>query len=210
MLIVGAKGFAKELLEILWQNEDTEKLAFYDDVNKDGPDFLYDRFPVLKSEQSAQQFLTEIDARFSIGIGNPMLRKKMYEKFLSWGGQYTSVISQKADIGSFGVSIEEGCNILSGVRISNDVAIGKGSMIYYNSVITHDVQIGEFSEISPNVSLLGRCTIGNFSHIGCGAIVLPDVKIGSNVLVAAGAVVTHHVPDNVMVAGVPAIIKKTR
>jgi bifunctional N-acetylglucosamine-1-phosphate-uridyltransferase/glucosamine-1-phosphate-acetyltransferase GlmU-like protein len=34
------------------------------------------------------------------------------------------------------------------------------------------------------------------------------VQIGSNVIVAAGAVVTKDVPDNCMVAGVPAIIKK--
>ena len=33
MLIIGAKGFAKEVLEILHQNGQTENLCFYDDVN---------------------------------------------------------------------------------------------------------------------------------------------------------------------------------
>ena len=31
MLIIGAKGFAKEVLEILHQNGQTENLCFYDD-----------------------------------------------------------------------------------------------------------------------------------------------------------------------------------
>ena len=35
MLIIGAKGFAKEVLEILHQNGQTENLCFYDDVNDD-------------------------------------------------------------------------------------------------------------------------------------------------------------------------------
>lgn len=208
MLVIGAKSFAKELLEILFQNNELENLAFYDDVTPSAPDSLYERFPVMKSTSAAKSFFETTDARFTIGIGNPVLRKKMYDTFSVLGGKYTSVISQKNDIGSFGVSICEGCNILSGVKISNDVIVGKGTMIYYNSVITHDVKIGEFVEISPNVSLLGRGVVGDFSHIACGAIVLPNVKIGKNVVVAAGAVVTKDVPDNVMVAGVPAIVKK--
>ena len=40
MLIVGAKGFAKEVLEVLHQLNETEDVVFYDDVNKDAPDFL--------------------------------------------------------------------------------------------------------------------------------------------------------------------------
>ena len=48
MLIVGAKGFAKEVLEVLHQLNETEDVVFYDDVNKDAPDFLYGKFPILK------------------------------------------------------------------------------------------------------------------------------------------------------------------
>jgi len=33
---------------------------------------------------------------------------------------------------------------------------------------------------------------------------MPGVTIGENSIVGAGAVVTHDVPDNVIVAGVPA------
>lgn len=44
--------------------------------------------------------------------------------------------------------------------------------------------------------------------MGAGAIVLPGVTIGNNVVVAAGAVVTKDVPDNCVVAGVPAKVIK--
>ena len=50
MLIIGAKGFAKELLEIFHQKNQTENLCFYDDVNTDAPDFLFEKFKVLKTE----------------------------------------------------------------------------------------------------------------------------------------------------------------
>lgn len=45
--------------------------------------------------------------------------------------------------------------------------------------------------------------------IGGNCTILPGVTIGNNVVMAAGAVVTKDVPDNCVVAGVPAkIIKK--
>ena len=34
MIVIGAKGFAKEVLEVLQQRNQTENLAFYDEVNE--------------------------------------------------------------------------------------------------------------------------------------------------------------------------------
>ena len=50
----------------------------------------------------------------------------------------------------------------------------------------------------------GRIVIGNNVHIGTNAIIMPGVSIGNNCIVGCGAVVTHNVPDNTIVAGVPA------
>ncbi len=48
-------------------------------------------------------------------------------------------------------------------------------------------------------------SIGDGSWLGHGAIVLPGSRIGRHVVVAAGAIVAGlHVPDNSVVAGVPA------
>src|SRR5690554_701740 len=209
MLVIGAGGFAKEILEIVHQNNELDNLCFYDDVNIDAPQKLYNKFPVLKSLDEVEEYFKTVDNRFTIGIGNPFLRYKLFEKFSKVNGKLTSVISKFSEIGDYGVSIGDGCNILKNVKISNDVKIGKGTMIYYNSVITHDVEIGEFVEISPNVNVLGKAKIGNKTHIATGAIIFPDLKIGDNVIVGAGSIVTKNLPNNCTVIGSPAkIIKK--
>jgi acetyltransferase-like isoleucine patch superfamily enzyme len=51
-------------------------------------------------------------------------------------------------------------------------------------------------------------TIGAGAWIGTGAIVLADV--GKGTVVAAGAVVTKPLPDNVIAAGVPAKVIRSR
>jgi len=208
MLIVGAKGFAKEVLEILYRKNDTENLVFYDDVSNDLPNLLFGKFKILKKLEEAQVHFSTIDNRFTLGIGNPLLRKKLYEKFIKIGGVLSSTISTNCEIGTFGNSIGEGLNMLSDSIISNDVKIGKGCIIYFGTIITHDSIIGDFVEISPSVKLLGSCTIGSYTQIGSNATVLPKITIGNNVIVGAGSVVTKDVPDNCLVVGVPAVIKK--
>ncbi|MGV9003509.1 acetyltransferase [Flavobacterium sp.] len=208
MIIIGAKGFAKEVLEIVYQLDDLNSLAFYDDVNADIPDILYDKFPVLKTLKEAENYFKNTDNRFTIGIGNPVLRKKLYEKFTSIGGKFYSVVSPRANIGNFGNTIAEGCNIMTGTVITNDVKIHIGALINLNCTIGHDCIIGDFVEMSPGVHISGNCSIGDYSVLGTNATVLPKIKIGINVIIGAGSVVTKDIPDNSMVIGIPGVIIK--
>jgi maltose O-acetyltransferase len=50
--------------------------------------------------------------------------------------------------------------------------------------------------------------INNGCWIGAGSRLLGGVNVGIGAVVAAGSVVVHDVPPNVLVAGVPAAIKK--
>ena len=203
MIIVGAKGFAKEILEVLHQNNQIENLAFFDDVNIDLNGKLFGEFPILKSLNDVAEYFQIIDNRFTIGIGNPVLRKKLFDKFTDLGGQFTSTISPFAKIGNYGNKIEDGCNIMTGTVITADVLIKTGALINLNCTIGHDSIIGKFVELSPGVHISGNCEIGNYSILGTNSTVLPKVSIGTNVTIGAGSVVTKNVPDNSLVVGIP-------
>ena len=58
--------------------------------------------------------------------------------------------------------------------------------------------------------LTGLVRVGDYSTIGSNATVLPRLKIGSRCYIGAGAVVTADVPDNAVVAGVPAKVIRYR
>lgn len=209
MLIIGAKGFAKEVLEIIYRNESVDNLSFYDDVNQDLPKMLYDKFPILTTINMAENYFSTVNSRFILGLGNPIIREKLYEKFHNIGGQFTSCIANNASIGSFNVLIGNGANIMQGVIITNDVQIGKGVLINQLASIGHDAIIEDFVEICPSVSISGNCSIGSKSFIGTNAVILPGIKIGKNVMVGAGSVINKDVPDNCTIVGVPGKIIKT-
>lgn len=64
--------------------------------------------------------------------------------------------------------------------------------------------MGGGTEDLANIDLFGTIVVGNNVQIGSNAIILPGVNIGDNVIIGAGSIVTKDVPNNTVVAGIPA------
>jgi sugar O-acyltransferase (sialic acid O-acetyltransferase NeuD family) len=207
MLIVGARGFAKELLNILLQNG-IKEIALFDSVNNYEL-WEYQGFPILKNETEVRNwFLQTKSNNFCLGIGGPKNRILLNDLITHWGWKLTTVISKNTDVGMIETIIGEGTNICSGVIVTSCVKLGKGCLLNLKVTVSHDCVLGDFVELSPGVNIAGNCNIGNAVNIGTNATVIPKITIGENSIIAAGAVVTKDVPPNVMVAGVPAVVKK--
>lgn len=97
--------------------------------------------------------------------------------------------------------------------IGKTVKIGKGLWVAhpYATVLAADY-IGDNFRCIHCTTLgntgKGRPTIGNNVELGANVTIIGKVNIGNNVTVAAGAVVVKDVPDNCVVAGVPAKVIK--
>ena len=90
------------------------------------------------------------------------------------------------------------------VYIGHDVMIGPGTII---TTVGHPLSPKGRRE---HLGVAKPVIIGSDVWIGGNCTILPGVTIGNNVVIAAGAVVSHDVPDNVVVGGVPArVIKAT-
>jgi sugar O-acyltransferase (sialic acid O-acetyltransferase NeuD family) len=204
MIIIGAKVYAIELADILLHNEYKDSIYFYDDINNFDNLLIEEKYKIITSEKDLLAYTNQQKFDLTLGLGNPLLRKKMHDKFIALGGVLQSTISKNANISKLSVNISNGANIFTGAHIANNVKIGKASIVYYNAIITQDCILGDFIEISPGAILLGKCQIGDFTHIGAGTTILPNIKIGKNAIIGAGAVVTKDVPDNQTMVGVPA------
>lgn len=102
------------------------------------------------------------------------------------------------------VFINMGCTF----QDTGGVTIGDGALIGHRCVITtlnHSADPARRADMSP-----APVVIGPRAWLGAGVTVVPGVTIGSGAIVGAGAVVIRDVPDDVIVAGVPArLIRST-
>jgi len=123
-----------------------------------------------------------------------------------------------------GSEIDESTSLFPPLHINygKHTQIGKNVFINFDCIFLDlgGIIIEDKVLIAPKVSLLSEghpfepaeraalktagIRIKENAWIGAGATILQGVTIGENAIVAAGAVVTRDVPDNVMVAGIPA------
>lgn len=117
-----------------------------------------------------------------------------------------------------GASVGDGCTLGQNVYIGENVTVGSRCKIQNNVSVYSGVTLEDDVFCGPS------CVFTNDLHpraadeeweclstivkrgasIGANATVVCGNTIGENAMVAAGAVVTRDVPDNVLVAGVPA------
>ena len=204
MLIIGAKGHAKEILDILYKQKEQD-IVLFDNVSEyQKPALLYNRYKIITNLAELEKHFKSNNSHFCSGIGGTTVKASLIEKIESLGGQFESVVAYNAIIGDFDVVIGQGCNIMQNVFISNSVNIGKGCLINYGAALHHDINIGNYCEVSPRATILGRCNIGNYVSIGANSTILPDVVIGDYAKIGAGAVVVKNVESKTTVVGIPA------
>lgn len=202
MIIAGAGGHAREIFDLL--NSNTESpVYFFDNVSPSLPEKM-GGLEIITHEEAVKEKLLE-DPRFIIGTGNALVRRKMYDLFMEWGGKPFTLIAGTAIISKQETVIGEGSNIMHGAFISNHVRVGKGTLVNTRAHLHHDVKTGEFCEIGPAALLLGKVQIGKEVFIGAGAILLPGIEAGDGSIIGAGAVVTKNVAAGKTVKGNPAV-----
>ena len=139
-------------------------------------------------------------------------------RIFSFVNLYGCEIDDRTKIGAF-VEIQKGVKIGKDCKISSHTFICEGITVEDQVFIGHNVTFINDKyprAINPDGSLQTDddwvCVptlVKKGVSIGSSATILCGVTIGQNVIVGAGSVVTKDVPDNVIIAGVPAkIIKK--
>jgi len=126
--------------------------------------------------------------------------------------------------------------IAPGAWVIGDVVIGDRSSIWFNTIVRGDVnfiRIGSETNVQDNCvlhvtagkfplhignrvtighrAIVHGCVIEEECLIGMGAIILDGARIGRGSVIAAGAVVSPgtEVPENSLVMGIPATVKKS-
>lgn len=205
IIIIGAGGHSKILIDILEENNEFNILGLLDDNTSIHGKYILGK-RILGDIEILKNYNPE-KTKFVLSIGNNQIRRKLFDEITSQGFGSTNVISGDATISKYS-KLGTGLTINAGVRIHPDAYIGDNVIIGMNATISHDSVIERDVHISPGVHVTGAVHIETGVDIGTGAVIIPGVRIGRNSIIGAGAVVLKDLDENGVYAGIPA--KKIR
>jgi sugar O-acyltransferase (sialic acid O-acetyltransferase NeuD family) len=206
--IVGSTELAGQLRYYFESTGFGEVTGMFDDFESAGS--IKNGLPILGKISEVPELLSK-DAfdTVAIGIGykHRKFRKEVFEFLKKNKVPVTTFVHPSSYVEKTAV-IKEGCLVLVDSTILMNAELDENVLVAARGFVSHDVKIHAHTYCAPAVRLAGDTEVGECCFLGINTTSVNGITIGNNVQTAAGSVLTKDVPSNVLVAGVPAEIKK--
>lgn len=202
MIIVGAGGFGKELLQ--WIKDVNavkptwEILGFIDD-NLHALDGVETDYTIIGS---IKEWQPKEDEEFALAIGLPRIKRIVVASLKERGAHFATVIHPTALVSPF-AHYGEGFIMFPYAKLSCNTTVGDFVSLLATP-IGHDNVIGDYSVISGGCNIVRNVRIGNDVFIAAGVCIAQDVQIGDGAYIGLGSVVLKDVMPDTKVFGNPA------
>lgn len=173
LIIIGAGALGREVYSLVHDINEIKKqyevIGFLDD----GAEVNYE-VRGLKVLGTSNLISTFKSTQFIIAIGNPKLRKQLFNKLKDSGATLPNLIHPSAKIDAYFVSkwhIIEGNIIFANTVLSCNVSLGNNNLINVGSILSHDTQLGNHN------TLMQGCIINGFVKFKDECLVSPGLII---------------------------------
>ncbi|MGZ6346845.1 MAG: NeuD/PglB/VioB family sugar acetyltransferase [Anaerolineales bacterium] len=200
LLIYGAGGHAKSLMELVLQN-DIYKIAGIvdDDFHLKGMKVL--GISVLGTRGLLPSLIEQGVLMAANGVGGILdigLRVDIFRLLEDTGFSFPSQIHPRACVEP-SARVEDGVQVFANAYIGAEAVLNDRCMVNTNAVVSHDCVIGAYTHIAPGALLAGHVVVGERTLVGMGVTTTIGIKIGSGVRIGNGAIVLADVPDKMVI-----------
>lgn len=199
--IIGTGGFAREVLTYVIDVFDLYGIIYTNKICFLEKDELCSEEKIMGFEVIPESSFDPQQHVVIIGVGDPLVRKKIVEKYPS-NTEYASLIHPTAIVTNW-VKLGEGAVICPGVVLTCNINIGKHTHLNLNTTIGHDCNIGDYFTTAPAVNISGNCEIGDCVYFGTNSAIKQGITVANNVTIGMGAVVTKNIVEPGIYIGNP-------
>ncbi len=199
VIIIGGGGFGREVFQYAMDVGRFVVKGFLDD-NEEQTLVLPDGMPLLGR---ASDYQPEPGDEFLLAVGNPETRKKIAERYWSYGAVFETIVHPNAYIASSS-TIGVGSIVAPFASVGASAVLAELCQVHFYASVAHDVRVGRFSALSPYAAVNGGGRLGECVFMGTRATVNPLRAVADHSKVAAGSVVYQDVPAWSLAAGNPA------
>ena len=213
VIIVGTGGFAREILWLLQEINQAQSqggridppyriLGFISEESDQQWGTDHGGLPIMGDDAWAFENL-ERNVCFIPGVGTPIMRRKIAEKYLEAGFRSLTLVHPSVHMAD-DVTLGQGSILCAGAVLTTNIKMGAFSIVNLNATVGHDCSIGDYSTIHPGVNVSGQVTLGKEVELGTGSALIQGVTVGDGAVIGAGAVVTKDLEGAKTYVGVPA------
>lgn len=203
IVIIGAGGHSKVLIDIIEKEAKYELVGLIDDYFKAGTIVL--GYEIIGNMKTFNEVINEQKIYGGVvAFGDNFKRSVVAGKINSSNPSFCFVncIHPKSTIGK-DVNIGAGNVFMAGTIINSGSTIENHCILNTNSSLDHDCKMTNYSSIAPNVTIGGNTDIGEYSAIGIGTNIFHNISIGKNCIIGGGSLVTKDTMDNSVYFGSP-------
>lgn len=199
IVIIGASGHGKVIADIVMKSEDN-LVGFLDDNMQIQNKKIFEDKKVIGIVSDCEKLQkNNSDYLFIVGIGNNYIRKEIFERYKL---NYYTAIHPNAIL-SNQIQIGKGTVVMANAVINTNANIGENCIINTGAIVEHDNIVSSNVHISPNATLCGTVKICELTHIGASATVKNNITICDECIIGAGAVVVKNIEEKGTYVGVP-------
>jgi sugar O-acyltransferase (sialic acid O-acetyltransferase NeuD family) len=198
LVVFGAGGHAKSLIDLVRSSSEYEPLCVADDDSGAAADVL--GVPVVAG--SALAALREHGVAYAVNavgaIGRIQTRIDVGRRLEGLGFELPPLVDVTAFVAA-SASVAAGAQVFAGAAVCSAAEVGRSAIVNTGAIVSHDCRIGDYAHVAPGAILAGAVEIGEGTLLGMGATVNIGVRVGARSIVGNGAVVNADVPANAIV-----------
>lgn len=198
VVLVGAGGFAKELLGYLHETSLFNPVALLVDRDADTPE------QVLGVPVADLSSFNDDQMPVLLAVGDPMGKELITRRAEVQGFNWASYVDPRAHISGF-AKIGKGSIVAPFAVAAGDCQIGDFCLLNAFTGVGHDARLCAFCSLMPGATVTGGVTLGEAGFIGPNATITPDLTLGDRCRVSAGTTVFKDAEADHLIAGSPAM-----
>lgn len=202
LALYGAGGMGREIMVAARETGNWDELVFLVDAEYLPENRMIKGCRVYSLEEAERKFSRD-EIEVLICVGEPDMRKKLYDRIISSGFRMGRFIDPSVKLHDC-TKLGEGVILLRGCILASDVTIGNNTALSFGVIVGHDNCVGAHCYLAPGVMTGGFVKWHDLSFGGLGCTIRQGVEIGEHALVGQGACVTKSVSSFATVVGNPA------
>jgi sugar O-acyltransferase (sialic acid O-acetyltransferase NeuD family) len=185
LVLIGGGGHCRACIDVIESQGSYEIIGILDRDNTIGDNIL--GYPIIGCDNDISFYVKDCSFLITVGqIYNSTIRLSLYEKVLSLGGQFATIISKRAYVAKSSF-VGPGSIIMHDALINSSVVVGDNCIINTKCLLEHDVKINSHSHISTAAIINGNVTVGKQSFIGSNSTVVNGTVVPNYSFVKAGS-----------------------